>query len=219
MKIQARQAQPLLFLAPTGLAVGLALKECATPELRRFAPRSLIGSIGFPASRRRGGGNSAGLLCRRGTLHDPHDKCHMTRIGLSGQTPLTRPKSCRGRLERRLRARLALALGPLAEALNDGHVYVILGRLEKSGLLSSRRVGQTDRPDRRVFELTPAGHDRVKDWLEDTTLAEARAGGVPPRARGRCRGGAGRPGCARPPSAARAAGRARSGAARGVGRA
>ncbi|HEY1517649.1 MAG TPA: PadR family transcriptional regulator [Solirubrobacteraceae bacterium] len=68
-----------------------------------------------------------------------------------------------------LRARLALALGPLAEALNDGHVYVTLGRLEKAGLLTSRRVGQTDRPDRKVYELTPAGHERVTEWLRDTS--------------------------------------------------
>jgi DNA-binding PadR family transcriptional regulator len=68
-----------------------------------------------------------------------------------------------------LRARLALALGPLAEALNDGQVYVTLGRLEKSGLLRSRRVGQTDRPDRKVYELTAAGRERVADWLEDTS--------------------------------------------------
>jgi DNA-binding PadR family transcriptional regulator len=68
-----------------------------------------------------------------------------------------------------LRARLALALGPLAEALNDGQVYVTLGRLEKAGLLSSQRVGQTDRPDRKVYELTPAGRERVAEWLEDTS--------------------------------------------------
>jgi len=68
-----------------------------------------------------------------------------------------------------LRARLALALGPLAEALNDGQVYVTLGRLEKAGLLRSRRVGQTDRPDRKVYELTPAGRKRVAQWLEDTS--------------------------------------------------
>ena len=36
-----------------------------------------------------------------------------------------------------LRARLALALGPLAEALNEGQVYVTLARLEKAGLVSS----------------------------------------------------------------------------------
>ncbi len=68
-----------------------------------------------------------------------------------------------------LRARLALALGPLAGALNDGQVYVTLGRLEKAGLLSSRRVGQTDRPDRKVYELTPAGRDQVEHWLRDTS--------------------------------------------------
>jgi DNA-binding PadR family transcriptional regulator len=68
-----------------------------------------------------------------------------------------------------LRARLALALGPLAGALNDGQVYVTLGRLEKAGLLTSRRVGQTDRPDRKVYELTPAGHERVREWLQDTS--------------------------------------------------
>ena len=68
-----------------------------------------------------------------------------------------------------LRARLALALGPLARALNDGQVYVTLNRLEKAGLVTSERVGQADKPDRRVYELTPAGHDQVTEWLEDTS--------------------------------------------------
>ncbi len=49
-----------------------------------------------------------------------------------------------------LRARLALALGPLAGALNEGQVYVTLNRLEKSGLVQSRRAAQADRPDRKV---------------------------------------------------------------------
>jgi DNA-binding PadR family transcriptional regulator len=30
-------------------------------------------------------------------------------------------------------------------------------------------VGQPDRPDRKVYELTSAGRDRVAQWLEDTT--------------------------------------------------
>ena len=68
-----------------------------------------------------------------------------------------------------LRARLALALGPLAEALNAGHVYVTLSRLEKAGLVSSERVGQADRPDRKVYELTAAGRARVVEWLADTS--------------------------------------------------
>ena len=68
-----------------------------------------------------------------------------------------------------VRAGLQLALGPLAEALNAGHVYVTLNRLEKAGLVSSKRVGQADRPDRKVYELTAAGRERVKEWLADTS--------------------------------------------------
>ena len=68
-----------------------------------------------------------------------------------------------------LRARLQLTLGPLAEALNAGQVYVTLSRLEKAGLVSSELVGQADRPDRKVYELTAAGRARVTDWLEDTS--------------------------------------------------
>jgi DNA-binding PadR family transcriptional regulator len=68
-----------------------------------------------------------------------------------------------------LRARLQLALGPLAEALNAGQVYVTLNRLEKASLATSERVGQTDRPDRKVYELTAAGRARVTEWLEDTS--------------------------------------------------
>jgi DNA-binding PadR family transcriptional regulator len=68
-----------------------------------------------------------------------------------------------------LRARLQLALGPLAEAMNAGQVYVTLTRLEKAGLVSSERVGQADRPDRKVYELTGEGRARVMEWLEDTT--------------------------------------------------
>jgi len=68
-----------------------------------------------------------------------------------------------------LRARLQLALGPLAEALNAGHVYVTLNRLEKAGLVTSERVGQADRPDRKVYELTEPGRARVMEWLDDTS--------------------------------------------------
>jgi DNA-binding PadR family transcriptional regulator len=67
-----------------------------------------------------------------------------------------------------LRARLQIALGPLAESLNAGHVYVTLGRLEKSGLVRSERVEQSERPDRRAYSLTEAGRDRLEEWLRDT---------------------------------------------------
>lgn len=68
-----------------------------------------------------------------------------------------------------LRLRLALALGPLAPTLNEGQVYVTLGRLERSGLVSSRRAGQAERTDRKVYELTVAGRERLLAWLADTS--------------------------------------------------
>ncbi len=68
-----------------------------------------------------------------------------------------------------LGAELQMALGPLADALNRGHVYVTLNRLEKSGLVVSTRVGQNDRPDRKVYELTEDGRERVREWFRDTS--------------------------------------------------
>src|ERR687897_3939145 len=67
-----------------------------------------------------------------------------------------------------LRARLRQALGPLGEALNPGHVYVTLTRLEKAGLVTSERAeGLADRQDRKVYALTPAGQQRVAEWLAE----------------------------------------------------
>ena len=69
----------------------------------------------------------------------------------------------------RLRARLALALGPLASALSEGQVYVTLGRLEKAGLVRALPVGVHDRPDRKVYEVSASGRERVLAWFEDVT--------------------------------------------------
>jgi len=68
-----------------------------------------------------------------------------------------------------IQAQLQLALGPLADALNGGHVYVTLNRLEKAELVVSARVRQGERPDRKTYELTPAGRERVRQWLADTS--------------------------------------------------
>ena len=69
-----------------------------------------------------------------------------------------------------LRARLRHALGPLGEAMNDGQVYVTLTRLEKAGLVVSERAsGSADRPDRKVYALTPDGQERVTEWLAEVS--------------------------------------------------
>ncbi|MFV2180014.1 PadR family transcriptional regulator [Actinomadura sp. LOL_016] len=69
-----------------------------------------------------------------------------------------------------LRERLRTALGPLGESMNAGQVYVTLTRLEKAGLVASERAeGLPDRPDRKVYALTPAGQQRVVAWLSEVS--------------------------------------------------
>jgi DNA-binding PadR family transcriptional regulator len=68
-----------------------------------------------------------------------------------------------------LRARIERALGPLSAGFNAGQMYVTLGRLEQSGLVTSIREAAAERPERRIFELTAAGRERVEEWLTDVT--------------------------------------------------
>ena len=69
-----------------------------------------------------------------------------------------------------LRARLQQALGPLGDAMNAGQIYVTLTRLEKAGLVTAERApGHPDRPDRKVYALTPEGQQRVAGWLNEVS--------------------------------------------------
>lgn len=69
-----------------------------------------------------------------------------------------------------LRSRMRAALGPLGEAMNAGQIYVTLARLAKAGLVTSEHSdGRPDRPDRRVYALTPAGQERVVAWLAEVS--------------------------------------------------
>jgi DNA-binding PadR family transcriptional regulator len=65
-----------------------------------------------------------------------------------------------------LRARLNDALGSLGEEMNDGQIYVTLGRLERAGLVA---VEPRDRPERKVYALTAAGQARVGEWLSEVS--------------------------------------------------
>jgi len=69
-----------------------------------------------------------------------------------------------------LRARLDGALGPLGEVMNDGQIYVTLGRLEKAGLIVRQQdPSSSDRPDRKVYALTATGQERVSEWLGEVS--------------------------------------------------
>jgi DNA-binding PadR family transcriptional regulator len=68
-----------------------------------------------------------------------------------------------------LRARIEQALGGASGGVNAGQVYVTLRRLEQAGLVVAvaATAGRLpdERPDRKVFELTAAGRERLGGWL------------------------------------------------------
>ena len=66
-----------------------------------------------------------------------------------------------------LRARLQQALGPAGEAMNAGQIYVTLKRLEQDGLVRSQDVAQDSRPNKKVYELTPAGREQLAAWVTE----------------------------------------------------
>ena len=69
-----------------------------------------------------------------------------------------------------LRARLNDALGPLGEAMNDGQIYVTLGRLERTGLLTvEKEAAWRDRPERKVYASTAARTGAGSEWLSEVT--------------------------------------------------
>jgi DNA-binding PadR family transcriptional regulator len=73
-----------------------------------------------------------------------------------------------------LKASFEEAVGDQWGGLNIGHLYQILDRLRRDGLVETERQPQPIKPDRLVHHLTPAGRQELDRWLAAPT----------PRARG-----------------------------------
>nr|WP_246141243.1 PadR family transcriptional regulator [Micromonospora olivasterospora] len=58
--------------------------------------------------------------------------------------------------------------------MNIGHLYQILDRLSRDGLVVAERQAQPVKPDRVVYELTPEGRAELERWLGEPS---ARGGG------------------------------------------
>jgi DNA-binding PadR family transcriptional regulator len=59
------------------------------------------------------------------------------------------------------------AVGDQWGGLNIGHLYQILDRLTRDGLIESERQPQPIKPDRVVHHLTPAGRAELDRWLAE----------------------------------------------------
>jgi DNA-binding PadR family transcriptional regulator len=62
------------------------------------------------------------------------------------------------------------AVGEQWGGLNIGHLYQILDRLARDGLIESERQPQSIKPDRLVHRLTPAGRAELDRWLAEPTV-------------------------------------------------
>ncbi|KAB1154129.1 PadR family transcriptional regulator [Micromonospora sp. DT46] len=66
------------------------------------------------------------------------------------------------------------AVGPQWGPLNIGHLYQILDRLSRDGLVVAERQPQPVKPDRVVYEITPEGRAELDRWLGEPS---PRSGG------------------------------------------
>jgi DNA-binding PadR family transcriptional regulator len=62
------------------------------------------------------------------------------------------------------------AVGDQWGGLNIGHLYQILDRLSRDGLIGSERQPQPVKPDRVVHRLTPAGRAELDRWLAEPAI-------------------------------------------------
>lgn len=62
------------------------------------------------------------------------------------------------------------AVGDQWGGLNIGHLYQILDRLARDGLIDSERQPQQVKPDRLVHRLTPAGRAELDRWLAEPAI-------------------------------------------------
>ncbi|MEV4541783.1 PadR family transcriptional regulator [Micromonospora echinaurantiaca] len=73
-----------------------------------------------------------------------------------------------------LKGAFEAAVGPQWGPLNIGHLYQILDRLSRDGLVVSAREPQPVKPDRVVYEITPDGRAELGRWLSEPS---PRSGG------------------------------------------
>jgi DNA-binding PadR family transcriptional regulator len=72
-----------------------------------------------------------------------------------------------------IKASFEEGVGPQWGELNFGHVYQVLDRLVREGLVTRRLVTQATRPDKTVYSMTAAGRQELERWLEAPFVRQA----------------------------------------------
>ena len=71
-----------------------------------------------------------------------------------------------------LKSSFEQAIGDQWGGLNIGHLYQILDRLNRDGLIESERRPQPVKPDRVVHHLTAAGRTELERWLSEPSTRQ-----------------------------------------------
>jgi DNA-binding PadR family transcriptional regulator len=71
-----------------------------------------------------------------------------------------------------LKSSFEQAVGDQWGGLNIGHLYQILDRLSRDGLIESERQPQPVKPDRVVHHLTAAGRTELERWLSEPSTRQ-----------------------------------------------
>jgi DNA-binding PadR family transcriptional regulator len=69
-----------------------------------------------------------------------------------------------------LKSSFEQAVGDQWGGLNIGHLYQILDRLSRDGLIESQRQSQQVKPDRVIHRLTRAGRAELDRWLAEPAI-------------------------------------------------
>ncbi|NMO97072.1 PadR family transcriptional regulator [Paenibacillus lemnae] len=59
---------------------------------------------------------------------------------------------------------LMLRIQPFWQAKHS-QIYPLLSRMEEKALLSSYWVQQSDKPDKKIYAITEAGMDKLREWM------------------------------------------------------
>jgi DNA-binding PadR family transcriptional regulator len=71
-----------------------------------------------------------------------------------------------------LTSRMRARVGFFWEARHS-QIYPELARLEERGLVTHRVVEQTDRPDKKVYEITASGLEALRGWVTEPPVPRA----------------------------------------------
>jgi DNA-binding PadR family transcriptional regulator len=72
-----------------------------------------------------------------------------------------------------LKSSFERAIGPQWGRLNIGHLYQVLDRLVREGLVVGRVVAQARRPDKTIYRLTKRGRLELNRWLGEPSARQS----------------------------------------------